>query len=471
MTALFYTSLHIIGILCLLPISKKIPAWFIASTGFVWGIFIWVTFSLISAFLGLPFSFWTVSLLLLPLIAAAFYFTIRKKTYQLKTKQWGMIGASILIIIGLSFLLTRSSYVYATTDSFNYIYHGKILARSGLAPWVINNFTKLGAFSSVVQMNSEILPGEYLSGYQTLLGISLIAVLFISMALRFKESFSTLLALVFSGALLLTLFSTTFLEHTFYIHNNLPAAIFLFLSVYSFWCYYQGQDPEWMFLGLAAIIGFSFTRIEGPLYSIAIIILVISIKPQSYLRTLLLVLPYTLITLSWHIFLLTNVVQNEQLSQTNLFLIISGLIGLALLALFSKWLSNFLPVFPSVLTIALTGSLILSVILEPDHMIQSITHFWQNLTNIYFWGWTWIGAAGIVTLSILQKKTPGDRLLLSTLSTIILIVLLLALARNPYRLGKTDSANRLMLQILPLIYFSVANYGGAIKEMISSNPE
>jgi len=467
MIAIFYTAIHILGIICLLPLSRKIPVWFISSTGFIWGILLWGACSLISALIGLPFTLWAVMLLVMPVIATSLYFLIIKKTYKLGNIGWIMIGTSTVIIAGLALALTKTSYVYATSDSFNYIYHGKILANSGMVPWAINNFTKLGAFSSVLQMTSAILPGQYLSGYQTILGVNLLAVLFVSMTTQAKRALPIVWAMTLSGTLILTMMSTIFLEQLFYIHNNLPAALLLFLAIYLFWQYYQSDEPAWLFLGLIAITGFSFTRIEGPLYVIAFLVLIISIKPQPYRRILLLVLPYTAVTGAWHGFLYTNAAQNKQLSQTNLLLIISAIIGLAALALLSKWLSPLMPLIPRALIFILFGALILSVVLEPDHMVQSITHFWQNLLNVYFWGWSWIAAIIVIPLLLTNQKTQESRLLLFVITAYILIVLLLALARIPYRLGKTDSANRLMFQILPLCYFALSSCAQKIRDILS----
>ncbi len=228
MTILFYLSLYIIGLICTLPLSKKVPLWFLASTGFVWGILLWMFLSQVILFLGIPFRWLSMGLLLAPFLGAALYFNYKNKTYILKIHQWFLVIVSVIGVAGLSYLLTRFSYIYTSTDSFNYIYHGKILAKSGLVPWTIDNFTKIGAFSSIIQMNSQLLPGEYLSGYQTLLGIILALVLFIAAWELLKRDFSPVISLIISGVMILVLGSNTFLNHAFYIHNNLPAAVFLF---------------------------------------------------------------------------------------------------------------------------------------------------------------------------------------------------------------------------------------------------
>jgi hypothetical protein len=264
--------------------------------------------------------------------------------------------------------------------------------------------------------------------------------------------------------------SDTFLNHVFYIHNNLPAATLMFLSLYCFWNFYKTNTREWHLMGTILLIGFSFTRIEGPLYTVIILLLVMGIKPLPYKQTLQIVLPYTIIALLWHTYLYFNLIQNALLSQTNLLLIISALAGLTILALISKWIPTIIDLIPEALISILFFALILAVLIEPDHMITSITHFWQNLTNIYFWSWTWFTAAAFLpALLINHRKHPENRLLLYSSGVYILIVLLLVLARIPYRLGQTDSSNRLMLQILPILFFAFASSGGNLKKWFSKD--
>jgi hypothetical protein len=199
--------------------------------------------------------------------------------------------------------------------------------------------------------------------------------------------------------------------------------------------------------------------------------LVISVKPQDHKRTLAIILPYTAVTLFWHLFLLTNVTQNEQLSQTNLMLIIGALGTLTILALVSKWIPALIEILPIGILGTMVFGLILAVLIEPEHMILSLTHFWQNLVNVYYWSWTWLVIAAILPFLLTRNGSqPENHLLLYSSAVYILIVLLLVLARIPYRLGQTDSSNRLMLQILPVLLFSIASSSSNIKKWFSPNP-
>ena len=375
MTNMFYIGLQVLGLVCTLPLSRKIPRWFLVSTSFLWGMLLWMGCSLVIVLLGIPYSWLSTGIFLLLILIVSVYFIINTGTYKIPVRDWLLIAGSLVAIILLSTLLTETSYVFSTTDSFNYIYHGKVLARSGFVPWTINNFTKLGSFSSIIQMSSHLLPGEYISGYQTILAVELLFVVYIGTWNELKQEFRSATALIISTALILVLGSVTFLEHAFYIHNNLPAGLLLFLTLFSFWHYFKTNHREWSLIGSIALVGFSFTRIEGPLYAVLILLIIISIQPQPYKKTLRMVLPYTFITTLWHIFLLINAVQNEQLSKTNLLLIIGALAGLAFLALISKWIPGLIDMLPNILISVLFFSLILAFLIEPEHMILSINPF------------------------------------------------------------------------------------------------
>ena len=457
MIAAFYTFLHAIGFICTLPLSRKVPARLLMITGFVWGLLLWIFSSIIILILGVSYTWLSMGLILLVFLAGAVYLNLRRNTLSLSNQDWLLFLVSIAAVAGAAIFLTQSSYVYATTDSFNYIFHGKVLARSGLVPWAVNSFTKLGAISSVIQMSSHLLPGEYLNGYQTILGLILVFLIFFTLWEELKKDHNAWTALAFSGLLVLSLTSVTFLNHIFYIHSNLSAGIFLFLALYLFWQFYKTGFDEWAILGMVSLTAFSFTRIEGPLYTTLILLLLISVKSQSYKKTLTLVLPYAVLTVLWHIFLLLNVSQNEQLSPTNLLLIIAALGGLTVIALVSKWLREIIQKLPDFILPVLTLALVMAIFIEPDHMITSLTIFWQNLTNVYFWNWTWfVVLAGLPVLFIGNRDNPENKLLSYIIGVYILTVFLLVLARNPYRVGKTDSANRLMLALLPSLIFVIS---------------
>jgi len=468
MTTLFYIFLHLIGMFFTLPLSRKIPVWFLACTGFIWGLVAWITCSVVSLMLGLTFSWLNMALLMAPLVIAAVVINISQKTLVLSPKQWGVILISFGVISALALVVTQKSYVFATPDSFDYIYHGRILAENGLVPWTINHFTKLGLFSPIIQMNSHLLPGEFLSGYQSILAGILIAGSVFGMTHMLKDHFSKLLSFVIAGSLAMVFISKIFMNHAFYIHNNLPAAVFLFIALYSYWQFLKTETKEWMILATVAITMFGFTRIEGPLYVIFFLLLVVSSKQLNPKQILLLALPYAIIAISWHLFLYTTVVQTEQLSQKNLLVILLALSGLVFLAIFSKRITTLLAVLPELLLSSLFFGLILAFIIEPEHMITSTTHVWQNLIDMFSWGWSWFAVLALIPFTLLNnKQQPENRMLIYSAIGYILIVLLIVLARMPYRLGETDSANRLLLQIQPIILLAVASNAEQLKVWFS----
>lgn len=231
MTTLFYISLHVIGIFIALPLSKKIPVWFLACTGFIWGLVAWIICSVVTLMLGLTFSWLNMALLMTPLVIAAVVINISRKTLFLSPKQWGTILVSVGVITVLAFVVTQKSYVFATADSFGYIFHGRILAENGLVSWTINYFTKLGLFSPIVQMSSLLLPGDFLSGYQSILTVILIAGLFFSMLDIFISHFSKIISFLLAGGLVLVLISKIFPEITHFTFTIICPLLFSYSSL------------------------------------------------------------------------------------------------------------------------------------------------------------------------------------------------------------------------------------------------
>lgn len=374
----------------------------------------------------------------------------------------------LLIISILSYIFSNQYFVFATEDSFSIIFHGRGLVESGLVPWSISQFTEWGVIVPVIQMAAGLFSFDYLSGYQTILAVCLIAILFLGMFHELKNYFPLITSLIIAGAFILVLATKQFLNHSFYIHNNLTASIFLLLAIYSYWKFIKSNEDDWMILGSISITAFSFSRIEGPIYAILIILLVVSIKLSSYKQTLTMVVPYALIAIAWHVALLLSGGQNQLLSSNNILIILIALISLLILAFFSSKLKPLLSVMPLLILTVLFFGVVLAILVEPEHMITSITNYWQNLVHMYSWGWTWFVLLFFVPLIFWQsEQLPENWFLIHTIGAYILVIILIALARTPYRLGETDSSNRLMIQILPIILFTIASNAATLKKWVS----
>ena len=455
-TAIFYLGLYCLGLLFVLPFSKKIPLWVLVCTGFLWGLLIWTFCSVLVLFLNISFNWVIMGLLIGVFFITAFWMNIQRKTYMLTGKQILTILLGLTVFSLLDFYLTQKSYIYVTADSFSIIYHGQVLGKSGLAPWAINQFTEWGLISPVIQMTSLILPGDYLTGHQTLLAASLLIFFGINIFLIFHKQYSTLVAILLCLTIISVLGSIIMIEHTFYLHSNLTAAVYLFVSLFAYWKFLQEQSPEWLLLASIAISAFGFSRIEGPLYMMLFQILVISIKEMDYKNRLLVILPSSIIFLFWYGFLYFSAKQPGLLDKTNILIIIASLILFSALAIISRWIPKIISLLPKLTLGILIIGLGLTFLINPEHMITSTSSVYQNLINQNSWGLTWIISAAFLPLLFSQNRDqPENDLYRFGIPGYIILVLFLGFPRSPYRLGATDSANRLLLQIQPIIFLFI----------------
>lgn len=469
MLFLFYSTLHILGLICVFPLSRKIHVWLLSLTGFIWGLLIWVFCTTISLLLGLQYNWVTMALLLTPVLLAAIGTNIHLKTFNLPIQKWGIILLSISGFSLMAYLVTRKSYVFATSDSFSIIYHAQIAGKTGLVTWVVDQFTEWGLLLPIIQMASQLLPGDYISGYQTLLAGILISVFTINVYQTARIHFRTVLSGILTIMLVLVLISRMFINHVFYIHSNIIAAVLIYFALYFYWHFFKSESMEWLILSTVALIGIGFTRIEGPLYTILFILFASSVKQLKTKQVYILVFPYSITALLWHVYLYFFVSGSGLLERSFILIIISAILGLMLFGLIYEKIPRLISLVPKLIILVLGAGLFLAFILKPQHMLTSITNLIQNLLQVYSWGWSWITAVALLLImKPNQNHSPGNRFLGYCIAGYILLILLFAFARIPYRLGMTDSANRLMLQIQPILFYYIARIAGKHKELFTT---
>lgn len=471
MIIVFYASLYIIGLIFALHFSKNVPVWFLVTTSFLWGKLIWIFCSLILLVFGFTYSLPTITLLLSILVIIGVANLIQKKLYPVETNQYLIMVLGFLGVLILSYVLTQKSYVFASTDSFNLILVGRVLGQSGFQDWSIYKFTAVGLLTPVFLMSSTLFPGDFISGYQTILAVSLFVMFSVSIFIELLNHTNWVTAVFGTLALNLSVLTITFIEHAFYIHTNLTAAVFMYTAIYSFWNHLRNGSSEWLYLGCLALLAFSFTRIEGPLYAIPVIAILISIKQFKRKQLIPVISGYTLPVIAWYGYLLFSIDQYRLLTPQNILIIISLTIGLILFSIVST-------VFPkpdfyprAILGVLFLG-LILTFILKPDHMVISSLNVFRNLSEINNWGISWLLSALFLPLFLkLNTQTRENQWVAFCIISYFIIVFALGFPRVPYRLGRTDSANRLLLSLQPVFFFYIAANSGRIKAYLALNDQ
>ena len=105
--------------------------------------------------------------------------------------------------------------------------------------------------------------------------------------------------------------------------------------------------------------------------------------------------------------------------------------------------------------LTLAGLVVLSAIftiLKPEHMFSSLEGIVWNTLVKGNWGLTWyILVFLLAELYFSKRRSTEYHWLFMVLVTYVVVVYDLAYFSDPYHIGEFDSANRLLLQVLPLI--------------------
>jgi hypothetical protein len=258
----------------------------------------------------------------------------------------------------------------------------------------------------------------------------------------------------------LALFSTYFIVYQFfYIHNSLISAGYLFMAVASFWLAAREQNDCWMIPGVVALLGFSLTRNEAPIFSLIFLILVISADRTPHQTRLRTILPYLSLVTLWYTYLLARMGAGTKiLNPQKTLVIIAALVAYGALVLISKleWVQRFLlPYLPQVMFGGLVLMLAVMIIIKPEHMKNSVMVTIKNLFESGGWGITWMLFGFLLVISFAGPRVPGEQLFFYGICSFLLLLMGIVFFRNPFRIGWGDSGNRMLTHILPIVVLYV----------------
>jgi hypothetical protein len=136
--------------------------------------------------------------------------------------------------------------------------------------------------------------------------------------------------------------------------------------------------------------------------------------------------------------------------------IVAVLVGFGLFTVVSglKILDTIVKRTPFLTILVLELLLITFTIIKPEHMLISLKSIVLNILVYGNWGLTWYVIIFLATELYFARRDATERhWMFMVLVTYILLVCNLAyFIREPYHtFGEYDSANRLMLQVLPLV--------------------
>jgi hypothetical protein len=367
-------------------------------------------------------------------------------------------GASLVVLTGACFFVDLLRIVTMTPDSS---YIARFGQNIGLGNFEASRriFAMWGPLVPFIHSITNLLDQKLYWQYQPVISLNLVAIVFYTAYSIIRERQSILQSFLAATVLvsLMTL-SNIFLFHVFYIHVNIVSAVYLYLFVFGLVKMQQQPGRAYELLALLSLIAFSLVRLEAPLFVIVILLVTSFQQGWSYFNRLKLIVPFVVLLLAWYsrlYFILPEVqISNDVLNKELVIAFILVLVAFGLFAVASglKVLDAIVKRTPLLTFIGLVLVSIVFTITKPDHMLSSLESIGRNVLVEGNWGLTWYVIAFVAAERYFACRDATERdWMLMLLATYFLLVYNLAYFSDPYHPGEFDSANRLMLQALPLV--------------------
>ena len=365
-------------------------------------------------------------------------------------------GASLVVLTGAYFVVNVLRIVTMGPDSSYIVRFGQNI---GLGNYEASRiiFSKWGPLVPLMHSLTNLLDQKLYWQYQPILSLNLVAIVFYTVYTIMREQKSIWQACVATTVLvsLMTL-SDIFVFHFFYIHVNIICALYMYLFVFALVKMQQQPVRAYELLALLSLIAFSMARIEAPLFVIVILLVASFWQGWSYANRLKLIIPFVVLFVVWYArvyFILPE--PPDLLTKQLAIAVIAVLIGFGLFAVASdlKVLDPIVKRMPFLTLIGLALLSVVFILVKPEHMLTSLASIVQNLLVYGNWGLTWFVIFFLATELYFARRDATERhWLFMVLVTYMLLVYNLAYFREPYHhMGDYDSANRLVLQVLPLV--------------------
>lgn len=440
-----------------------------ASLGFVVGLAATVLTALAILVVGVPLTELSLGLGMLPIVALAVRAAVKRGVgkRELAIAATWLVGFAVVAAP-----LCRHNLAIMTFDSHKYVMIGHIIGHDGaILKETYVALAKVGVFQTVVHALHAFTLQDFLFAEPVVFGLSF-AGAFLAAGAHAGRLFGVPPARVriTVGLVALALFTISMsVRHIVYIHTNFASGAYVFVYVTLFWFAEISEDATPLplaFLGLAA---FTFQRVEAPAFTL--VLLAFTTLPSRLPREKLTPWILTLLagTIVWYQALARYVPHGKFLTPSRCHLVSAALVAFALFWLFAMRgsLATFVRKHLSqIVAVALALAMVGAFATKFEHMLVSAEAWALNLTELPHWGYSWFFIVVMVFVS-LRLPVPRFRQAYShAIVATLFTVLLLAYGRVPYRFNVNDSANRMTMHILPLMFFYIG-----LKLLLASRPE
>jgi hypothetical protein len=476
---LLLTSFFVLGLFALGPFARRheLSRGLVVSAAFPLGLSIASVCGFFLLLLGIPLGPPSIFAPLLGIGCAGGVMLFRASRYAMTSITLPHAAGATLSFALLASAAPTVNFTFTTNDSFWTLSLARQLVEAqGLSPHAGRQLASWGILGVQIEAFGPLIGQEYLRALHPMLWLSLIGSFFFFSRDALVILGSSSRASLGMSMLATTSLSTTvfFLFQAFYIHNNFAASTFLWLASALFWLGTRLRRESLFVPAGLLLLAFSLTRTETPM---AAAILLAALATTGIRRATLLqiLLPITTVILLWYgrLYLLigegTHILNPERVILC--IVPIAALTAAALLSPASLWKAA-APRTASIVLGLLAILLVTLFILKPEHMLSSCQNLFRNLTGGGGWGITWRSMALLSLLAFFRPKFLHQEIFSTTAAAYVLLILVMAGARVPYRVSWWDSANRMLVHLLPIVLFYVtARLGSADKSGAAAGPE
>jgi hypothetical protein len=317
-------------------------------------------------------------------------------------------------------------------------------------------------FYKLLHSFAVLLKKPYFIGLTPAVGVCLLITLAAYLYTHtLQANCSRQLALIISTALVVFFLLTLHTQaQFFYSNNHLFTACYLTLAVIFFVKGIDLNSSKLVYLAAICLGLASFSRVETNLYGVILLLLFVSndhLTKATQIKTSLI---YGAVAM-WHpLILLLDSPGSTYGTYPLLLLVMTPFFCAAFYALTDipivQWLHRSMHILlPWMLIIAL----VVAFLLKGEHMQVSAQRFFYNLFIDGLWGSFWWVCVTALIIQLFYYKKVSDLTMRFMLSVflVVLLTFLLSYLRTPYRLGWTDSGNRIVFHIAPVVLLWLAS--------------
>lgn len=451
-----FVALHILGLSVCLAFGRAQRPGLCCTLGFPVGLAIASLWALILLITGVPCSPLTISSgVLLAWVAALIAIErqgrIRKQVLRTSLIYSGVFAALCVGITSVN--VSTMSY-----DSHLYVMWGlSVVSDQALGPGLIALLDGRGVMYVIAHSFAAFTNESYLYSLSPIFGLSLIPLFSVALwhgvcASAAPARGKILVALV--SAVLFTIGAVVY--HILYIHTNMASAVYLFGFVALFWLAETKDDATLLPVAFICLTAFALQRTETTPVALLFLALTVTLS-QLPRRTITRCLAaFSIIVIAWW----EVVAQNSPESASFTSPMRARMVWLAVVAFFLWWLASSWPLMqrvnrllPWAIPLLCAMSLVAAFVYKPDHMGLSTGNWLRTMTELPYWGKSTYLTALLALLALTLRAIPFRHAFVSGTLTFLGFVALLGVARKAYVFGFGDSADRMTLHVLPLIFF------------------